>query len=219
MTASNPGSEENAASGPVSANEAADALTLGTLKERSQWTGAVVMSLIILAVAAGILDAMGRTWWCECREPTLWSGDIWSSHNSQHLFDPYTFSHVLHGLLFYALLAFAVPSWTPKIRAVWAMVIESAWEVLENTPWVIEKYRESTISLDYYGDSILNSLADIATCGLGYSLAACLPVWMSLAGFAAVELLMLLWIRDNLLLNVLMLVYPLDAIKTWQMGG
>lgn len=195
------------------------ALTPGESEKQPGWTWPVVTSLIVVAVAAGILDVMGRTWWCECGGPSLWAGNIWSRHNSQHLFDPYTFSHVLHGLLFYALLVVMAPGWTPKTRAVLAMVIESAWEVLENTPWVIEKYRESTISLDYYGDSILNSVADIATCALGYGLAACLPVWLSVAGFAAVEALTMLWIRDGLLLNVLMLLYPIDAIKTWQMGG
>ena len=107
----------------------------------------------------------------------------------------------------------------PVVRAVLTILLESAWEIIENTDRVIDKYREATISLDYSGDSIVNSLADIAACALGYGLAASLPLWASAAGFLAVEGLLVLWIRDSLLLNLLMLFYPIEAIKNWQIGG
>ena len=175
------------------------------------------MSLIVVVTAVGALRMMGRTWWCKCQTPHLWVGDNWSFHNSQHLLDPYTFSHIQHGLLLYALLVMAAKKWNPAARAAVAIAVESSWEVLENTHWIIEKYRGSTMSLDYYGDSILNSVSDIAACALGYGLAASLPVVASVLGFAAVEAVMLLCVRDSLLLNVVMLLYPIDAIKHWQM--
>lgn len=163
---------------------------------------------------------MGRNWWCECGEWKVWSGEIESQHNSQHLFDPYTFTHILHGVGFYALtwLLFG------KIleggsRFILAMAIESAWEVLENTSWVIEKYRESTISLGYYGDSIANSLADIVSCMVGYGIAMWIPAWYSVGGFVAMEAILILTIRDSLMLNILMLIAPIEAIRNWQSGG
>lgn len=162
---------------------------------------------------------MGRIWWCECGEPDLWSWHIWSRHNSQHVIDPYTFTHVMHGILFYGLFRLLLGSRLAGLRAILAIGVEAAWEIAENTSWLIDRYRESTISLDYYGDSVINSLADILACLGGYALAATIPVWLSVAGVAVTEVVLLIWIRDSLLLNVVMLIRPIEAIKTWQMGG
>ncbi len=179
---------------------------------------AAVAFLVVGSAAA--LRAMGRVVWCGGGQPHLFSADIWSMHNSQHLADPYTLTHVSHGVVFYGLLWLLVGT---RLSSNWRFVvtlgIETVWEVFENTPYMIDRYRESTISLDYYGDSIANSLADIAACGMGYVLAATIPVWASAGGFVAVEALLILWIRDSLLLNILMLIYPLDVIKNWQLPG
>lgn len=162
---------------------------------------------------------MGRRVWCACASWSPWSWDIWSPHNSQHFLDPYTFTHVLHGTLYYALLWLVFGSRWPALRALLAVMVEVGWEVMENTNAVIEAYRESTISLNYDGDTILNSVGDDVAFILGYIAAMRLPVWVSALAFAIIEAALLLTIRDSLLLNVLMLVYPIGAIKTWQMGG
>ena len=148
-----------------------------------------------------------------------WAWDIWSAHNSQHLIDPYTFTHALHGVLYYALLRVVLGARWPSTRALLAVSAEVAWEIIENTNAVIESYRESTIALNYFGDSIVNSLGDVGAFVLGYTAAMCIPVWMSVVGFTAVEGALLLAIRDGLLLNILMLLHPIQAIKVWQMGG
>ena len=134
------------------------------------------------------------------------------------MLDPYTFSHVLHGLLFYAALRLVPGTSRPGLRFTLALALEAIWEILENTPMMIAKYREATISLDYFGDSIVNSVADIGACALGYLLARTIPARASIAIFITVEISMILWIRDSLLLNVLMLVWPLEAIRNWQMS-
>ena len=176
--------------------------------------------LFVLVVTAIALSAMGRSWWCKCGGMVLWSGDIVSAHNSQHLFDPYSFTHVLHGIALYGMVWLLLGArTTPATRAVIVIAIESAWEIFENTSFVIERYRETTISLDYYGDSILNSLSDIVACAGGIFVAVTAPVWLSAALFAAVEVALLLWIRDSLLLNIIMLFFPLETLKEWQMGG
>ncbi len=142
-------------------------------------------------------------------------------HNSQHLIDPYTFTHVIHGVLFYALFFLPLRKRSPGLGLglVVAVALESAWEVLENTNYMIERYREATISLDYVGDSIINSMGDILACAGGYALAALVPVRISVAVVLLTELVLLMWIRDNLLLNVVMLVWPVEAIRRWQTGG
>jgi hypothetical protein len=171
------------------------------------------------AAGAVALYLMGRRLWCACASPTPWSWDIWSAHNSQHVIDPYTVTHVLHGILYYALLRLLLgPGW-PSFRALLAVAVEVAWEVVENTNAVISAYRESTIALNYVGDSIVNSVADVGAFVLGYLVAMWVPVWISTVGFLAAEAVLLLTIRDGLLLNVLMLLHPIQAIKAWQMGG
>lgn len=161
---------------------------------------------------------MGRRLWCACGSLRPWSWDIWTSHNSQHLLDPYTFTHLLHGVLYYALLWLIFHARWPAVRALLALTAEVAWEVVENTNAVIESYRESTISLNYYGDSILNSLADVAAFALGYGAAMYLPRRVSVVAFVAIEVVLLSTIRDSLLLNLVMLLHPSEAIKTWQMA-
>lgn len=170
------------------------------------------------------LRAMGRVWWCACGRWNPWISDIWSSHCSQHLFDPYTFSHISHGLLFFVAFRF-VSRWLPpgarsRFTARWwffgAILLEAGWEVLENTPMVIERYRSVTVSLSYNGDSVLNSLADIASCAAGFWFAWKFGVWRALALFLIFEVLTLIWIRDNLTLNVIMLVQPIESIRVWQ---
>lgn len=174
---------------------------------------------VLLALTAAQLHRQGRVTWCACGGWAPWAGDIWSAHNSQHLFDPYSFTHVLHGLLFYGLLALLCPRLPFAWRLALVVGLEAGWEILENTAFVIRRYREATIGLGYEGDSIANSLVDILCCAGGAFLARRIGWRWSLALFLAVELLLLLWVRDNLTLNVLMLLFPLDPIKAWQMGG
>jgi hypothetical protein len=183
---------------------------------RVRWEA--VLGGLLLAQAA-ILLAMGRLPLCECGYVKLWHGVVHSAENSQHISDWYTFSHVIHGFLFYWGLSVAAPRWRAGWRAALALGIEVAWEVVENTPFVIDRYRAATISLDYYGDTILNSVCDSIACLAGFAAARRLPVAVTLLLAVAFELLTLYWIRDNLTLNVIMLVWPLDAIRAWQAGG
>lgn len=175
--------------------------------------------LAIIAVSALILWLMGRVPICKCGYVKLWEGNVQSSGNSQHVSDWYTPSHVIHGFIFYGLLWLLARRWSIEARLVVATLVEAAWEVFENTPFIINRYREATISLDYYGDSVLNAVFDILAMGLGFWLAARLPVRATVAIAVALELLVGWMIRDNLTLNIVMLLWPLDAIREWQMGG
>ena len=175
------------------------------------------------AVAVGmamaiILYLMGQPLWCKCGGLSPWSWDIWSSHNSQHLVDPYFFTHVLHGVVLCGLLYWLPRSVSESSRFLTAVVLEAGWEILENSPTIIERYRAATISKDYFGDSIMNSAGDLIACIVGYLLARRLGFRNSIVFFLLTELILLLTIRDSLLLNVLMLVWPVEAIKWWQMG-
>ena len=175
---------------------------------------AALWALLLLAAAIAVLLAMGRPPICTCGEVTLW-GPV-GPRQSQMLADWYSPSHIVHGFLFYAALHFLAPRWPVERRFLVALLIETAWEVAENTPAVIDRYREATIALGYSGDSILNNLSDIAMMALGFLAARKLPLWASVLLVLLLELLPLLVIRDNLTLNVWMLLAPNDAIRAWQ---
>ena len=174
-----------------------------------------VAALIVVA-AALILFAMGRHPICECGTIKLWHGVVNSSENSQHLTDWYTLSHIVHGYLFYLALSPLKNKLGLSWRFAIAVLIEALWEVVENSPMIIDRYRTATISLDYYGDSIINSMGDIFAMMLGFMIAARLPVAATVALGVVSELFMAYMIRDNLTLNVIMLIHPLDVIKAWQ---
>jgi hypothetical protein len=193
-------------SGDVPADHAAD--------RRPQ----VVIAATILATA-GMLWLMGRRWWCVCGQSFLWTSEAYSAHTSQHLLDPYTFTHVLHGFLAWWVIC-GLGGWIARRWQVAAAIVaESVWEIVENTPMVIDRYRQATAALGYEGDTIINAVGDIGSCWLGVLLARRIGGIRSLLVFAATEVWLLLWIRDSLLLNILMLVWPTDALQHWQLGS
>jgi hypothetical protein len=159
---------------------------------------------------------MGRVWICTCGYVKLWEGNAFSEGNSQHIADWYTPSHIIHGFLFYALARLLLRRQSLGIRLGLATLIETAWEIIENTPVLIERYRNVTVSVTYFGDSILNSASDTIIMALGFFMAARLPVWLTVLIAVALEILTAVVIRDNLTLNVLMLIWPLDFILQWQ---
>lgn len=181
------------------------------------------LALLLVTVAAAILLAMGREPICKCGYVKFWQGQVFSSENSQHIADWYTFSHIIHGFLFYGLF------WLIRrvtglpisfgVALLLSIVVESAWEITENSPAVIDHYRSATISLDYYGDSVLNSVCDILSMVLGFVIARLAPVWLTVSSALAMELIVGWLIRDNLTLNVIMLLWPMDWIKAWQGGA
>ena len=179
---------------------------------------AVLAALAIVVIAAAILLAMGRNPICACGTIDLWVGERDSSRTSQMLLDWYSLSHIVHGLLFYAALWFVARRWPIEWRFLTAMLIEASWEVIENTPWIIDRYRTATAALGYSGDSVINSLTDIAMMILGFLTARKLPVWASVALVIILEIVPLFVIRDNLTLNVWMLLAPNRSIAAWQAG-
>ena len=176
----------------------------------------------LMLVTTLILRAMGRPLIHTEGYVKLWHGVVKSSENSQHISDWYSFSHIVHGFLFFFLL-WLISKVFPNlrkvsVRLVLAVAMESAWEILENTTFIINRYREATIALDYFGDSIINSNSDILCMGIGFLIAARLPALISASIATALELLLLIVIRDNLTLNIIMLLWPIKAIKEWQIG-
>jgi len=178
---------------------------------------AAIAALLLMLAVLGILLAMGRPPICACGEVALWGAS--GPRQSQMLADWYSPSHIVHGFLFYAALHLAAPRWTVERRFLVALLVEASWEIIENTPAVIDRYREATIALGYSGDSILNNFSDIGMMAVGFLTARKLPVWASLLIVLALEVIPLIIIRDNLTLNVWMLLAPNDAIRAWQGGA
>lgn len=184
------------------------------------WLRPCVAALALLALVVVELRWQGRVCWCSCGQPVLWWGDIHSGHCSQHFLDPYSFTHISHGLVFYGALVWLLPRLLFPWRLWLAVAVEALWEVLENTEFVIQRYRNATAAFGYEGDSIANSLGDILSCAVGVLLARFLGLRRSVVLFVLIELVLLAWIRDNLTLSVVTLVCPMDSIKSWQsMGG
>jgi len=191
---------------------------LRAVRRRARLFDAAAILVLIVAVA-GLELAMGRTPAYSRGPIRLWSGDINSAENSQQLLDPYSFTHVSHGVVFYALTRLALGPQRVMLRAIVAIAAEAAWEVYENTDTVINRYRTATIALGYYGDSVINSVLDVVACGLGFVLAWKLPPRVTVAGVIVLEIALALTIRDNLTLNIVMLLHPVDAIRRWQLGS
>ncbi len=194
------------------------------IESREQEYQPKVVPLIVCGVIAGVMALVlrlnGRIWWCKSGDLSLYINDAWnSSHTSQHLLDPYTFTHILHGILAFWIAGLLFKRIAPYWQLAIAAAAEAGWEILENSDFIIEKYRENTAALDYFGDSVANSVGDLGACMFGFWVAAKLGMWRSLVFFFAVELVLLVWIRDSFLLNIVMLVNPIDWIKTWQAGA
>ena len=180
----------------------------------------VVIGLAVMCIAGGIEYAMGRVPICKCGYVRLWVGQTNSAENSQQIADWYSFSHIIHGIALYGILyLLGRRRWSLGLRLLLMVIAEASWEVVENSSFIIERYRHATISLDYYGDSILNSMSDILFCVMGFVMARYLPVWASITLVLVIEIGLAVAIRDNLTLNILMLIHPFQAIKRWQMGS
>jgi hypothetical protein len=175
--------------------------------------------IAVLVLTAGVELWMGRSLLGPDGKFGLWEGNIWSSENSQRFADPYSFSHIVHGILFYAVLWLVARKLPVRHRLLIALALEAGWEMLENSPFIINRYREATISLGYVGDSVLNSLSDVLMMTLGFLFAFRVPARVSVAAVLLMETGCALWVRDNLTLNIIMLIHPVDAIKQWQMAG
>ena len=181
---------------------------------------ALAVSLALTLLTALTLYAMGQIPICKCGYIKIWHGGRSDSEMSQHLMDWYTYSHVLHGIIFYFIITVVAQGrLSVGARLVLATLIEAGWEILENTPLIINRYRAVTISRDYFGDSIINSVGDMLAMIVGFLLAARLPAWVTVVLLIVTEVVLLILIRDNLLLNIVMLLTPMEWIRQWQAGG
>ncbi len=178
----------------------------------------LLFSVLIIAAAAAVLLGMGRIPFCKCGEISLWSSDVTSNQQSQQFADPYTFTHAIHGTLFYFFIWFVFGRrFTAAQRLVLAVALEAGWEILENTDFIINRYRAVTFSYDYYGDSVFNSVGDIVAMATGYLAAWKLPWKITVIGSILLDLVLLLTIHDSLAVNIIMLIHPIEAIKNWQL--
>jgi len=188
---------------------------IGASRGKSLWPALAIVTFFV-AVAI-LLRLEGRLWICACGNLQVWAGKVCSSDNSQHFLDPYSFTHVLHGFLFFWLIAWFAPRLKPSWQLTLAIAIEASWEVFENTDFIINRFRSETAALGYNGDTVVNSFGDILCCLVGFTIARRLGLRRSLILFAALELVLIVWIRDSLLLEILMLVFPINSIKAFQM--
>ena len=186
-----------------------------TQTDRSRVLQIVAAGVIVLLMVV-LLRAQGRLFLCACGYVEVWTSDTCSAKNSQHLLDPYSFTHVLHGVLFFWLIALAFRRMAPGRQLLLALLLEAAWEVFENSSFVIDRYRTATAALGYQGDTVVNSIGDLVCAMAGFLVARHLGVYRSIMLFLFVELILILWIRDSLLLQIMMLVRPVEAIKLWQ---
>src|SRR6267143_4877576 len=184
--------------------------------KRNSWPWLVIV--FVLGATALQLHHQGRLWWCSCGRAFFWTSAAWSSLTSQTFLDPYSFTHLLHGLMFCGVLTLLVRGLPTSWRLTMAITIEAIWELIENTDTVIQHYRAATAALGYQGDTVMNSLGDILCCGIGFMIARKLGWLRSLGVFFLTEAVLLIWIRDSLLLEIIMLIRPINAIKAWQLG-
>jgi hypothetical protein len=182
-----------------------------------RWT--ICFLLAVLCATGGVELWLGRSLFGPDGHPGLWEPNIWSNENSQRLADPYSFSHLVHGIVFYAGLWLVARRLPVRHRLLLALAVEAGWELLENSPLIISRYREATIALGYVGDSVFNSLSDILMMALGFWFASRVRPRTSLAAVLIMEVGCAVWVRDNLTLNIIMLIHPFDAIKHWQLAG
>jgi hypothetical protein len=173
--------------------------------------GAVLLFMVVL------LRAQGRLLICACGHVQIWTSDTCSANNSQHLFDPYSLTHIAHGFLFFYLVVLLFSRLSRGRQFLLTLALEAAWEVFENSSFVIDRYRTATAALGYQGDTVVNSIGDLACAVIGFLIARKVGVRQSLILFALLELILLLWIHDSLLFQILMLIRPIEAIKSWQM--
>lgn len=192
-------------------------LSKNLLSREGRWFWPAVVLILVVPLMALALWAEGRMLFCSCGEFEVWVGDTCSSRNSQQLFDPYSFTHVLHGFLLFWFVALAFKNLSPAWQLSLASILEALWEILENTRFIIDRYRAQTAALGYEGDTIVNSFGDLFCAVVGFLIALRLGWVRSLIVFLLFELVLLVWIHDSLLLQILMLIYPINGIKAWQM--
>lgn len=185
-----------------------------TLAERP-W----ILLIGLFLVTAVALRLEGRLWWCNCGLESFWTSDAWGPRTSQALFDPYSFTHLLHGLVLFWVLWMVPAIRRSRWLVVITLAIEALWEVIENSAYVINRYRTATAALGYEGDTVANALGDIVWCWLGIVVARRIGFRWTVALFVVTEAILVVWFRDSLLLNVVMLLYPIDAVARWQMSS